>query len=215
MQEALSKLLAGRRGHFRMESGYHSDTWYELDRVFADSEKLRPCVTALAERLAPHRPRAVCGPKSGGAKLAELIAAELGAAYLYTERREPANATGLFPVRYELPAELQACVAGETVAVVDDAISAGSAVRGTHATLIAHGARPVALGALIVFGDNAARLANELNLPLEGLVHRQFNLWLPEQCPLCRLQVALEAVSDDSSPPSSLAQDRPGAAKVD
>ena len=39
---------------------------------------------------------------------------------------------------------------------MDDAISAGSAVRGTHADLIDCGALPVALGALVVFGDAAA-----------------------------------------------------------
>ena len=43
--------------------------------------------------------------------------------------------------------------------LIDDAVSAGSAVRGTHADLLACGARPVALGALFVFGDAAARFS--------------------------------------------------------
>lgn len=196
MQAELIKLLAGRRGHFRMESGYHSDAWFEFDRLFAQPEKLRPFVAALAQRLALHRPQAICGPMTGGARLAQAIAAELGAGYLFTERNENPEATGLFPVRYELPKAQWALAHRRSIAIVDDAISAGSAVRGTLATLEKHGARPVALGALFVFGDKATRLAAEKNLPLESIAQLDFNIWAPNDCPLCRENVALERVSD-------------------
>jgi orotate phosphoribosyltransferase len=198
MQEELRKLLAGRRGHFQMESGYHSDAWFELDRLFAQPAKLRPFVAELARRLAVHRPQAVCGPMTGGAKLAEALAAELGATYLFTARIESPDATGLFPVKYELPTPSRSRAHGMTVAIVDDAISAGSAVRGTYANLVVHGVRPVALGALFIFGQKAARFAAEKNLPLEGIAQLEFNIWSPNDCPLCHEGVALERVSDAS-----------------
>src|SRR6266850_1075275 len=106
MQDELITLLAGRRGHFQMESGYHSDQWFELGALLDQRERLRPFVSELAKRLAAHRIDAVCGPMTGGARLAEIIAGELGVAYYFTERFET-TAAGLFPVRYDLPAALR------------------------------------------------------------------------------------------------------------
>lgn len=196
MKNELIRLLAGRRGHFQMESGYHAEQWFELDRLLAQRERLRPFVAELARRLAAHRIDAVCGPMTGGAELAERIAAELGVTALRAERFTPTTAAGLFPVRYGVPAAQREIVRGKTVAIVDDAISAGSAVRGTYADLLGCGARPVALGALLVFGGAAAKFAAESGLALEGIAAMDFGLWLPTDCPLCRAGVALEKVSD-------------------
>jgi orotate phosphoribosyltransferase len=108
----------------------------------------------------------------------------------------PPGATGLFPVDYLVPAAQRESVRGKRLAIVDDAISAGSAVRGTHTDLLACGARPVALGALFVFGEAAARFAADQGLALEGLAPMAFNLWPPADCALCRAGVAVEQVSD-------------------
>jgi len=196
MQDELIKLIAGRRGHFRMESGYHSEQWFRLGSLFAQPDRLRPFVAELAARLSAHGVDAVCGPMAGGAILARMIATELGIAHLFTERFETPGVTGLFPVRYLLPANLREQARGRTVAIVDDAVSAGSAARGTYADLLECGARPVALGALFIFGDAAASFAAERGLALEGIARLDFNLWKPAACPLCRAGIALELVSD-------------------
>lgn len=195
MSEDLIALVGGRHGHFELESGYHGECWFDLDRLFTEPAKLRPHVAELAARLAVHRPAAVCGPMTGGARLAELVASELGVEYLFTERVVSTSATGLFPVRYVLPLERRGAVAGKVVVMVDDAVSAGSAIRGTFADLVACGARPVAIGALFVFGGAAAQFAAERNLALEFIVQRSFGLWTPAECPLCKSGVALEKVA--------------------
>ncbi len=198
MQDSLIQLLAGRRGHFQMESGYHSELWFNLDVLFAQPTRLQPFVLELARRLAGHRIEAVCGPMTGGAKLAELIAAELGIGYFFTERFEQRDATGLFPVKYAVPSSRRAMLAGKRVAIVDDAVSAGSAARGTYADLIACDALPVALGALFIFGEKAVQFARKQNLALEGIARMSFGMWPPTECPLCKSGMALEKVSDVS-----------------
>ncbi len=35
-------LVSGRRGHFRLESGHHSDLWLDLDPLFADPLAVDP-----------------------------------------------------------------------------------------------------------------------------------------------------------------------------
>jgi orotate phosphoribosyltransferase len=195
MAETIRALLAGRRGHFQMESGYHSEWWFELGSLFEHPDELRPFVSELARRLLSHGADAVCGPLMGGAKLAELIASELGIGCFVAERSETPEPTGLFPIKYRIPAARRQEVRGRSVAIVDDAISAGSAVRGAYADLVACGARPVALGALVVFGDAAARFAAETGIALEGIERMPFDLWLPADCPLCSAGVALDTVA--------------------
>jgi len=68
-------------------------------------------------------------------------------------------------------------------------------VRGTYKDLIACGARPVALGALIVFGDAAAAFATQTGLALEGIERKPLDMWHPTECPLCKAGVAVETVS--------------------
>jgi orotate phosphoribosyltransferase len=195
MADKISALLAGRRGHFQMESGYHSEWWFGLGSLFDHPEELRAFVSELARRLSSHGPAAVCGPLTGGAKLAELISSELGIGCFAAERFETPEAAGLFPIKYRIPATQRQEVRGRSVAIVDDAISAGSAVRGTYADLIACGARPVALGALIVFGDAAAQFAAEKGLALEGIERLPFDMWSSAECPLCGAGVALDTVA--------------------
>ena len=196
MPSDLLALLAGRRGHFRMESGYHSELWFNLDKLFENPARLQPFVDELAGRLAAHRIEAVVGPLTGGAKLAEMIGAKLNIESFHTERFETPNATGLFSVRYIVPTTQRERLHGKTVAIVDDAVSAGSAVKGTHADLLACGARPVVCGALIIFGDRADAFAAENSLKLEAIARMSFGMWKPVDCPLCKTGVPVESVSD-------------------
>jgi orotate phosphoribosyltransferase len=193
--DAITQLLVQRRGHFQMESGYHTAAWFELDTLFDHPDELWPFVNELAWRLASHGVDSVCGPMTGGAKLARLIATELHIECFEAERLETPGATGLFPVKYELPEMQRQKAHARSVAIVDDAISAGSAVRATYADLVAHSARPVALGALVVFGDAAAQFAADRGLALEATLRMPLEMWHPDECPLCQAGVAIERVS--------------------
>jgi orotate phosphoribosyltransferase len=197
MLNKVTPLLRVRRGHFKMESGYHSATWFELGSLFDDPVTVRPFAAELAHRLSSHRPDAVCGPMTGGAKLAEVIATELGIDAIIAERSET-GATGLFPVRYRIADTHRHGTRGKRIAIVDDAISAGSAVRGTHADLTECGALPVALGALVVFGDAAAKFAADNGLALEAIERVPFDMWRPTDCPLCKARVALDTTAAHS-----------------
>jgi orotate phosphoribosyltransferase len=194
MLNRITPLLGARHGHFKMESGYHSATWFELGSLFDDPVTVR-LMAELARRLYPHQPDAVCGPMTGGAKLAEMVATELGIDAVTAERFDTPGATGLFPVRYRIAEAQRQKTRGRRIAIVDDAISAGSAVRGTHADLIACGARPVALGALVVFGDAAAKFAADNGLALEAIERVPFDMWRPADCPLCKDGVALDTAA--------------------
>src|SRR4029077_4432049 len=106
---------------------------------------------------------------------------------------------GLFPVGYRIPEALRASARGKRAAVVDDAINAGSAVRGAVSDLRVCGARLVAIGALLVLGSPASAFAAGEGVPLESLSYLPNTLWEPSKCPLCVSGMTLEGVARPSS----------------
>lgn len=180
----LLDIVVARRGHFALESGYHADTWLELDRLFTQPAKLRPFASLLASKVSDHGVEVVCGPLTGGAFLAQMIAAELGLDFCWSEP-VPSGRRGSFAFDYRIASSMRETITGRRVAVVDDAISAGSAIRGTVADLEANGGRPIVLGALLVLGSVGREFAAGRGIPIERLTDLPFRAWSPAACPLC------------------------------
>jgi orotate phosphoribosyltransferase len=195
LQEELLKLLAARKGHFKLESGHHGNLWLDLELLFLRPSRIQPFASELAKRLARYNVAAVCGPLVGGALIAQTIAAELEVEFYYTERFVLPQPDALYPVAYRLPNTLRQLVQGKNVAIVDDALNAGSAVRATLAELNSYGARPVAIGALLVLGSSAPNFFTGQNIPLESIASRPSDLWTPAECPLCASQIPLEDIA--------------------
>lgn len=191
----MREALYGRRGHFRLESGHHGDLWFELETLCLKPLVVRPLAAQLAERLVQYEVEIVCGPLVEGAFVALMVAEELGCHFTYAGRHQDATREGLFPVEYRLPQALQSVVGDKRVAIVNDVINAGSAVRGTLSDLEANGAKIIAIGALLVLGEAAARFAAEKRVALEALDRMPYNLWTPAECPLCASGVQLEMLA--------------------
>ena len=189
---AFVRLAAGRSGHFRLESGHHGRLWLDLDALFAEPRRVAPFVDALAGALRPYDAAMVCGPLLGGAFLAQRVAQVLDVEFCFTERVMPADAGGLFAARYRLTRAFHERVRGRRVAMVDDVMSAGSALRGTHAELSARGADPVVAAALLVLGSTGVDYFAERGIAVEAVARDRFELWTPADCPLCASQLPLE-----------------------
>lgn len=194
LQLELLGLLPGRQGHFQLESGHHGNLWLDIDLLFQRPARLQRFAAALAQRFAGLGINAVCGPLVGGAILAHAVAVVLDVEFYYTER-VPTTRGGLYSANYRLPDTLRPSIVGKQVAIVDDAINAGSAVRATYLELQASGAASAVVGALFVLGPRAAQLADEWKVPLEGIAYLPNELWRPEDCPLCVSGVPLEDVA--------------------
>lgn len=187
--------MARRSGHFRFESGHHGDRWLEPDLLLQRPTALRPFAIALTQRLRRHRFDVVCGPLTGGAFLAQMVAEHCDVAFAFAERFAPPPSDALYQVRYRIPDALRDGLRGATVAIVNDVTNAGSAVRGTYEDLVACGARPVAIGTLIAFGAWSSTFAVANHLSLESLETLANNLWTPDECPLCAVGEPLHDLS--------------------
>ncbi len=188
-------LVAGRRGHFRLESGYHSQLWLDLDPLFADPHRIDPFVAKLSSLLRPYDLAGVCGPLLGGAFLAQLVAHALEVEFYFTQRVMPRQPSGVYQASYRMAPVLGSRIRGKRIALVDDVMSAGSALRGTYTELQAHVAVPVVAGALLVFGSIGTDFFSRHNVPVEAVARDEYEMWLPAECPLCAGGQPLEDVA--------------------
>ncbi|GAA2759918.1 phosphoribosyltransferase family protein [Actinopolymorpha rutila] len=189
----LLSLTGARTGHFGLESGFHGDVWLDdLDGIFRRPGDLAPHVAALAGRLRAYDPGAVCGPLTGGAFLAQLLARELDVEFCWTERARAPESGVLFSAEYALPDGTS--LAGRRVAVVDDVVNAGSAVRATLDSVTAGGGEPVVVGALLLLGPPDSRPTSFGRCRVEALAQADSNLWEPAACPRCAAGEPLTAL---------------------
>jgi orotate phosphoribosyltransferase len=195
MEKKVLELLSGRQGHFLLESGYHGDLWLDLETLCLQPQRVQAVAASMAASLSDLRVDAVCGPLAEGAFVALMVALQLDIQFTYSERFVRPVADGLFPAGYRVPPPLREGLRGKRVAIVDDVINAGSAIRGTFADLEECGANVVAISSLLVLGSAAAHFAASKNVPLQSLATLPNSLWTASECPLCKSGIPLQDVA--------------------
>jgi orotate phosphoribosyltransferase len=196
MYEEILTFVNARSGHFKYESGHHGDTWLDLETICSSPAALVPYITELSSRIGEYEPEVICGPLVEGALLALLVAADLRLKFVYAARYDPRKDNRLYSVEYRIPGPLREAVRRKRVAIVNDVISAGSAVRGAYEDLISLQADVVVVASLVTLGDEFVRFAGERKLPMVGLLHRPHNVWEPSRCPLCAGGMKLEQLAE-------------------
>ena len=184
-----------RRGHFLYESGYHGRIWLDLETLCQRPVALHPFIVELCREIEAFKPDVICGPLIEGAFAALMAASELRAEFVYTLRVETTEQNRMFSVRYQLPEPLRIRVARKRVAVINDVISAGSAVRGSLDSLREAGADVVCIASLVVFGKMFVDFAEEQSLPLKMLLELPNQMWTSENCPLCIQNLPLQKLA--------------------
>ena len=196
MRDDVLNLVRARKGHFLLESGHHGNLWLDLELLCLRPALLRPLITGLANRLSRLEIELVCAPLIEGAFVGLMVASELNVQVLtYSERFARRTEDGLFPGGYRIPDVLRSSVHQKRVAIVNDVINAGSAVRGTFDDLQNCGARIAGIGALLVLGTAAQEFAISENVALESMATVPNNLWTASACPLCSSGMPLEDVA--------------------
>lgn len=195
MQDQVLELFSARKGHFLLESGHHGDLWLDLESLCRDSRRVQIVAAKLGESLSKLELDAVCGPLVEGAFVALMVALQLDAAFSYAERFAQSAEGGLFPAGYRIPAPLRDGLRGKRVAIVNDVINAGSAMRGAFADLQDCGAVVVAISSLLVLGEAAAAFASAKGVPLVSIAALPNSLRAPSECPLCASRIPLEDIA--------------------
>ncbi|HVM21268.1 MAG TPA: orotate phosphoribosyltransferase [Egibacteraceae bacterium] len=163
-----------RRGHFRLSSGKHSDTYLQCALALSDPQVALSLGAALADRI-DSEVDVVVSPALGGVLAGFAVAAALGRPFLFAERDSERHMT------MRRGQQLQP---GSRVLVVEDVVTTGGSAMEVVALCEAAGATVVGLASLV---DRSAGLDADQRSPLQptSLLTVTAQAWDPPECPEC------------------------------
>lgn len=166
------------KGHFRLSSGLHSDTYLQCARLLMWPKKAEGAGRELAAKLSEFAPGLVVSPALGGIVIGHEAARALGTRFLFTERQD-----GAFEVRRGFRVE-----EGERAVVVEDVFTTGRSTREVIDALRSAGGLVVAAGSIVDRGLPSGALP----VPSRSLLELRVTAWPESECPLCGKGVPLE-----------------------
>ncbi len=174
----LERTGAVRRGHFKLSSGRHSDTYVQCSSLLREPELAVRAGEALAE-LAPLPVDLVLSPAIGALLIGFTTALALGVPMVFAEREG-----GALKLRrgFELPP-------GSRILLVEDVMTTGGSVLELARMVQQAGAEVAALACIVDRRPAGA----EAPYAVVSLTRLEADSWLAEECPLCDRGVPVEA----------------------
>ncbi|HTO77842.1 MAG TPA: orotate phosphoribosyltransferase [Thermoanaerobaculia bacterium] len=166
------------RGHFRLSSGLHSDTYLQCARLLQWPARAEAAGRELADKLREFAPQVVVSPALGGLIIGHETARALGTRFVFVERPEDA-----FVLRRGFALD-----SGERAVVVEDVFTTGKSTREAAAAVENAGGAVVAVGSVVDRGLPAGAFA----VPARSLLPLSVPAWPEAECPLCRKGVPLD-----------------------
>ena len=144
------------KGRFTLRSGQVSDEYFDKYRFEADPTLLARVAAAMLP-LVPDGAEVLAGLELGGVPIATAMSLQSGKPAAFVRKQAKAYGTCL--------AVEGGSVDGRAVAMIEDVITTGGAVRDAHRLLLDAGARPVAVVCAIWRGEGPPRIEG-LDLPI-------------------------------------------------
>lgn len=173
-------------GHFILSSGNHSKYYLQSAKVLEDPKVAEQLATALADKIKESRIEidTVCSPALGGVLAGYELARALGVRFIFTERKD-----GEMQMRRGFTVS-----EGEKVLICEDIITTGGSALEAGKEVERQGGEIVGFSALANRGF-CKRVGSDLsqkescklpeNKPLFALEDFIFEIYSPEDCPLC------------------------------
>ncbi len=174
-------------GHFKLSSGNHSEYYLQSAKVLEDPKTAAILAKELAKQIRESGldVDTICSPAIGGLIAGFALASALECRYIFTERVD-----GKMTLRRGFTVE-----PGEKILICEDIITTGGSAMEAAAEVERLGARVVGFAALANRGfckregSDLGRKPNcklPKNLPLFALADFDFEMYSPDECPLCK-----------------------------
>lgn len=163
-----------QKGHFKLTSGVHSDTYIQCAQVMQHPEFMHNLCSELGKKFRGDDIDVIVGPAIGGIIMAHVMARVLGpwVRAIFTEREN-----GKMTLRRSFEIN-----EGEKVLVVEDVTTTGSSVREVIEIVNSRQGKVVGVGVLI---DRSGGKV-DFGIKTEKLLTVDIKTYLPEECPLCK-----------------------------
>ena len=160
------------KGHFKLTSGRHSDTYMQSAKLFIDTKQSEIVCKALAEKLAGEKIDLVVSPAIGGILMGYEVARQLGVPNIFAEREN-----GEMTLRRGFAIEK-----GTKVVVVEDVVTTGGSVKEVVKLVQSMGAEVVAVASLVDRSNGAV----DFGVKYVNLISMEVVSYEPDECPLCK-----------------------------
>jgi len=163
-----------QKGHFKLTSGVHSDTYIQCAQIMQHPEFMHNLCSELGKKFRGDDIDVIVGPAIGGIIMAHVMARVLGpwVRAIFTEREN-----GKMTLRRSFEINQ-----GEKVLVVEDVTTTGSSVREVMDIVKSRQGKVVGVGVLI---DRSGGKV-DFGIKTEKLLTVDIKTHLPEECPLCK-----------------------------
>lgn len=160
------------KGHFKLTSGRHSDTYMQSAKLFIDTKQSEIVCKALAEKLAGESIDLVVSPAIGGILMGYEVARQLGVPNIFAEREN-----GEMTLRRGFTIEK-----GTKVVVVEDVVTTGGSVKEVVRLVQSMGAEVVAVASLVDRSNGNV----DFGVKYVNLISMEVVSYEPDECPLCK-----------------------------
>lgn len=160
------------RGHFKLSSGLHSDTYLQCARVLMDTRRAERLCKALADKVRASNIGdidLVVAPAMGGVVVGYEMARQLGVEGIFCERQD-----GAFAIRRGFSFK-----EGAKVLMVEDVVTTGKSSLEAMECVKAHGGVIVGEASLV----NRSGGRNPLPVPLVSLLELEVQSWAEDSLP--------------------------------
>ena len=163
-----------QKGHFKLTSGVHSDTYIQCAQIMQHPEFMYNLCSELGKKFRGDDIDVIVGPAIGGIIMSHVMARVLGpwVRAIFTEREN-----GKMTLRRSFEIK-----EGEKVVVVEDVTTTGSSVREVIDIVKSRKGKVVGVGVLI--DRSGGKL--DFGVKTEKLLTVDIKTYLPEECPLCK-----------------------------
>ena len=160
------------KGHFKLTSGRHSDTYMQSAKLFIDTKQSEIVCKALAEKLSGEKIDLVVSPAIGGILMGYEVARQLGVPNIFAEREN-----GEMTLRRGFAIEK-----GTKVVVVEDVVTTGGSVKEVVKLVQSMGAEVVAVASLVDRSNGNV----DFGVKYVNLISMEVTSYEPDECPLCK-----------------------------
>lgn len=162
------------KGHFRLTSGRHSDTYMQCAKLFIDTESSELLCKSLAEKITAKNIQidVVISPAVGGILMGYEMARQLKKPNIFAEREN-----GIMTLRrgFELKE-------GQNVLVVEDVVTTGGSVKEVITLAKEKGANVVAVASIVDRSNGNV----DFGTTFVNLLSVEVLSYEAEECPICK-----------------------------
>lgn len=192
-----------KKGHFKLTSGRHSDTYINKDGIYCNPELFERTAFLLEREVGDGyngiaAVDVITGPALAGAILAAPIALRTGKIFVYPEKVPEITwpvgvphemAYPIIKTTMQLRRGFPEVVKGKRVLLIEDIITTGKSVRETAECIQKAGGEIVEIRCIwnrsgVPFLGMG--LSQKSNAPILSISNDPVESWEPEECPLCR-----------------------------